>query len=49
MAQVEEHLTNRAAGVARVVEVLPSKCEALSSNPITAKKKKKKKEALKKN
>jgi hypothetical protein len=31
----------RAGGVAQVVELLPSKCEALSSNPNTAKKKKK--------
>jgi hypothetical protein len=31
----------RAAGVAQVVESLPSKCEALGSNPHTAKKKKK--------
>jgi hypothetical protein len=29
-------------GVAQVVEHLPSKCEALSSKPITIKKKKKK-------
>jgi hypothetical protein len=28
----------RAGGVAKVVEWVPSKCEALSSNPITAKK-----------
>jgi hypothetical protein len=30
----------RAGGVTQVVEHLPSKCEALSSNPITTKKKK---------
>jgi hypothetical protein len=33
----------RAGEVSQVVEHLPSKCEALSSNPSTAKKKKKKK------
>jgi hypothetical protein len=31
-----------AGGVAEVVERLPSKCEALSSNPSTAKKRKEK-------
>jgi hypothetical protein len=34
----------RAGRVARVVEHLPSKCEALSSKPSTDKKKKKKEE-----
>jgi hypothetical protein len=38
----------RAGEVSQVVEHLPSKCEALSSNPSTAKKKKKKKEKRKK-
>jgi hypothetical protein len=33
----------RAGGVTHLVERLPSKCKALSSNPSTAKKKKKKK------
>jgi hypothetical protein len=33
----------RAGGEAQVVEFLPSKCEALSSNPTTANKKKIKK------
>jgi hypothetical protein len=33
----------RAGGVVHVVQFLPSKCEALISNPSTAKKKKKKK------
>jgi hypothetical protein len=38
----------RAGGVAQVVEPLPSKCKALSSNPKTKKKKKKeRKEKLK--
>jgi hypothetical protein len=32
-----------AGGVAQVIESLPSKCEALSSNPITSKKKKREK------
>jgi hypothetical protein len=31
---------NRAGGVAQVVACLPSKCESLSSNPSTSKKKK---------
>jgi hypothetical protein len=31
-----------AGGVAQVIEILSSKCKALSSNPSTAKKKKKK-------
>jgi hypothetical protein len=31
----------RAGGMAQVVELLPSKCEALSSNPSTTEKKKK--------
>jgi hypothetical protein len=34
--------TNRAGGVAQVVEQLPSKCEALSTNSSSTKKKKKK-------
>jgi hypothetical protein len=33
----------RPAGVAQVIEYLPSKCEALISNPNTTQKKKKKK------
>jgi hypothetical protein len=37
----------RAGGVAQVVEHLPRKCEALSSNPSPAKKKKKKKKKKK--
>jgi hypothetical protein len=37
----------RAGGVAQVVEPLPSKCKALSSNPKTKKKKKKKKKEKK--
>jgi hypothetical protein len=43
--QSQKHPTqkNRAGGVAQVVVHLPSKCEAPSSNPRTAKKKKKKK------
>jgi hypothetical protein len=40
---LEKNLTQtRAGGVVQVVEYLPSKCEALNSNPSTAKKKKKK-------
>jgi hypothetical protein len=35
---------NRAGGVTQVVEHLPHKCEALSSNPSTAKKEKKKRQ-----
>jgi hypothetical protein len=38
---------NRTGRVAQVVEHLPSKCEALSSNPRTSKKKKKEEEKLK--
>jgi hypothetical protein len=43
----ETHLKNnptekRAGRVAQVIECLPSKCETLSSNPSTIKKKKKK-------
>jgi hypothetical protein len=39
---LEKYLTHkRAGGVAQVIECLPSKCEALSSNPSTEKKKKK--------
>jgi hypothetical protein len=34
--------TKRAGGMVQVAECLPSKCEAVSSNPSTAKKKKKK-------
>jgi hypothetical protein len=37
----------RAGGVAEVVECLPSKPEALSSNPSNSKKKKKKKKKIK--
>jgi hypothetical protein len=33
---------NRAGGVTQVIQCLPNKCEALSSNPSTAKQRKKK-------
>jgi hypothetical protein len=35
----KEGRKERASGVTQVIECLPSKCEALSSNPSTAKKK----------
>jgi hypothetical protein len=37
---------NRPGGVAQVIERLPSKCEALTSNPSTTTKKKKKKKKI---
>jgi hypothetical protein len=50
---VRTHLKNkqskRAGGVGQAIELLPSKCEVLSSNPSTAKKKKTFKKHLNKN
>jgi hypothetical protein len=37
----KKNIKKRAGGVAQVIEWLSSKCETLSSNPTTAKKKKK--------
>jgi ribosomal protein L23 len=36
---IKKETKNRAGGVAQVVEYLPSKCKALSSNPSTARNK----------
>jgi hypothetical protein len=42
------NLRNKAWGLAQMVDCLPSKCEVLTSNPSTAKKKKKKERKEKK-
>jgi hypothetical protein len=41
--QKKNPIENRAGGVAQMIACLPSKCEALTSNPSTAKKEKEKK------
>jgi hypothetical protein len=45
LVNIPNQVYEKAGEVAQVVKCLPSKCEALSSNPTTAKKKKKSEKA----